>query len=170
MSATVDVYEFTSSSAGVSKTSGTVRHKKANNTTVDAVNPLVKPSGGSYDRSFFKYVGLYCSVAPGTNIQNGKFWYDTTGSFPTGAAYYYASVAPASWATPVQADGTGEGTTYTLADGTHASSTNTVDLSVGTFTGTGVMGNMIMEYLRIDSTVAGGILTGTALNFSYDEI
>lgn len=169
MAATVDIYEFTSASAGVSKTSTSVRFKKANNTTIDANNPIIKPSAGNYDRSFFKYIGLYMSAAPVTSVGNCLFWF---GTIPTGAEYRYVQQAPASWATPAQAVAADDSTGYTLADGTHASSTNKLTLLAGTTASSpSILGDMVKLFLRVSSTIAGpGVLTGTPLNFSYDEI
>ncbi|HEY6020157.1 MAG TPA: hypothetical protein VIY48_09725, partial [Candidatus Paceibacterota bacterium] len=89
MAAVVDIYEYNGAGpTGTSKTSGTIRYKHADNATVDAVNPMVKPTGGAFDRSYIKSLRLYCTTANSATASNVKAYTDGASGFGTGITLY----------------------------------------------------------------------------------
>ncbi len=86
MAATVIINEWTAEFTQADKTAGTVRFKNANNATVDLVNPLVVPSGGSVEVSFEKWLRLQITDAGGfTQIDNIQAYTDGEALFHTGS-------------------------------------------------------------------------------------
>jgi hypothetical protein len=164
MAATVDIYEWNGTSGSqtsTSKTSGTIRYKNADNATVDLVNPMVKPGAASYDRSWKKFHRLHIGgTGPTGEITNVRFY--TDGGFGTGYVYY-------GKATPTEADGTGEGSTYP-AMSTYTSG-SPLSLGAGPYTGTNTdIASFLESYLRIDENVpAPGLLSTETWTFAYDE-
>lgn len=86
MAATVIINEWTSNAVQTDKTTGTVRFKNANNSTVDLVNPLVVPSAGNFEVSFEKWLRLQITDAGGfTQIDNLQAYTDGDPAFHTGS-------------------------------------------------------------------------------------
>lgn len=148
------------------KTSGTVRFKKADDANVDVSNPLVKPSGGNFDRSFQKWLRLNVSVAPAGNITNPKFY--MSGSAETGQTLYIATTNPGTYSTPVQetAD-TGYTDAFTYTSG----SPKALDVAnAGPYTGTGDKADYIKMMMKIADTIAApGTLPSKTMTFQWDE-
>src|ERR1041385_8474829 len=100
MAATVLIREKnTAGETATDKTSGTIRFKKADDATVDANNPLVKPAAGS-ERSYEKWLRLNVSVAPTGQITNPKFYTDGANGYGTGISLYVRTTNPGSFSTP----------------------------------------------------------------------
>jgi hypothetical protein len=81
MSATVVLisYHGVAGATETDITSGTLRYKTADNTTVDANNPIPVITS-STSRSYLKQVALKCTGAPANNITNAKFYTDGSAS------------------------------------------------------------------------------------------
>jgi len=142
-----------------------VRFKKANNNTIDLNNPLVKPSGGSFDYSFEKVLRVDVTVAPSNQLSNGALY--VNGTFPTGVNMSYKWRALGSYATPVQIDA-GVWATYTALTANTAYAWS----NFGTPTGTGAPGDNLLLGTQITSAVSAGVLTSPSTNFQlqYNEI
>lgn len=106
MAATVLIREWngtTGAPTQADKTSGTVRYKAANDSTVDANDPLVKPSAGNF-RSFEKWMQLRIGgTGPAGVITNLKFYTDGSNGYGSGIDGYIrtTNVASGSFVTPV---------------------------------------------------------------------
>lgn len=163
MPATVDIHEWNGAGPTKSgaKTGGTIRFKHADDAAVDLVNPMVKPGAAQVDRSYIKHLGLDCSVAPGSQITNGKFYVGTPGTGQDIYALRSAAYAQQSGDAP-----SGNDATY-AANPAVGSPVTFLDT---TFTGTGRIGDYVRAYMKLDEDVAGGVLAGVPATFSYDEI
>lgn len=163
MPATVQIIEKNGAGGtATDKTSGSVRLKKADNSTVDLINPLVKPTAGS-DFSFEKWLRL--NVTGGTFVQmtNLKFYTDGSSGLGTGVSLWAKAVA--AYATPAQgASNVGYANAFTLTSGAP------LNLGAGPFTGTGEKGDHVVLLGEIATTVAGGLTPSETLTFAWDEI
>lgn len=168
MAATVLIREKNSAGeTATDKTSGTIRFKNADDATVDLVNPLIKPGGGLFDRSFEKWLRLNISVAPAGNITSPKFYTDGTQS-NTGVTMYAKTTNPSAFATPAEATAdTGYTDAFTYTSG----SPKALDaVNAGPFTGTGDKGDYLELMMKIGDTVsAPGTLTSETLTLQWDE-
>ena len=146
------------------KTSGTVRMKNADNSTVDTVNPMVIPVSGS-DWSFEKWFRLNISVAPAVNIANPKFYTDGANGFGTGVLLWAKAVT--AYVTPAEGTvSTGYINAFTYTSGAALS----LDDALGPWTVTGDFGKWLVLLLEVASTATQGSLATETLTFSYDEI
>jgi hypothetical protein len=163
MAATV-IWEISTAASATWSTVTQIRFKKANNNTIDLNNPLVKPGAGN-DYSFEKCLRVNVTVAPSNQLSNGELY--TNGTFPTGVEMAYKWRTLASYAQPVQMDGTVWGT-YTALAGNTAYAWN----NFGTPTGTGAPGDNVLLGARIGTSVSAGVLVSPSTNFQlrYNEI
>lgn len=163
MVATVQLIEKNGAGATVTdKTSGTIRFKTADNSTVDTNNPMVVPAASS-NFSYQKWCILNCTVAPSTQITNVR-WY-TSGSNPFGTGVNLWWKAVTAYATPTQpASTTGYTNGFTYTSGAPLTTGS------GTYTGTGQFGDHLVMMLEVQSTAAAGALTAATLTLSWDEI
>ena len=163
MPATVQIIEKNGvPGTATDKTSGSVRLKKADNSTVDLLNPLVKPTAGS-DFSFEKWLRL--NVTGGTFLQmtNLKFYTDGANGLGTGVSLWAKAVT--AYATPAQgASNVGYTNAFTYTSGASLS------LGAGPFTGVGEKGDHVVLLGEIGTTVAGGLTPSETLTFAWDEI
>lgn len=144
------------------KDSGTVRFKNADNSTVDLVNPLVKPGAG-YDYSWEKWLRLEVTGGTYSQITNIKAYSDGASGMGTGVEVYAKAVA--SYATPA------EGTSISgYTDLFSYTSGAALTLGAGPFTSTGEKGDHLVLLARIGTTVSGGVTPGETLTFGWDEI
>ena len=90
MAATIQIHEMTGASTGVDKTSGTVRFKSADNTTVDTNDRIQVPAAGS-TYSYTKQTRFYFSTGPSVDIQNLRAYTDGANGFGTGVGCQYTS-------------------------------------------------------------------------------
>jgi hypothetical protein len=163
MAATTAVQETNGASTGTATTVNSIRFKHADTYDASATTtPMVKPGSGLYDRSYVKWLSLTCSVAPSTNITNGKFYFATP---PTGVSFYCISDSTAYSQSTADAT-SGLDSTWTA----NPTSGSPITFLSTTFTGTGKVGNYVRVYMRLADTVSAGTLTGTTATFSFDEI
>lgn len=117
MAATVTINEHNTATPDTrtDKTSGVIRCRASDSSTVDANNPLSKPSTGLFTRSYEKWLQLRIGgIGPGGIITNIQFY--TTGGAGGGATVYVRTVNATVYATPaIPANDTGgtDATTYT---------------------------------------------------------
>lgn len=164
MAAVIKVYEMSASLAGADKTSGTVRFKLADNSTVDTSNPIVIPADGSA-YSFSKHLRLYCATAPDTQVDNLKAYPDAANNFGTGVSVVAENV----------------GNTYTTNATTPVvasdlwvySSVSPIDMDstdASALVATGFGGDMLRLQMVVASTASPGALSTETLTWAYDEI
>jgi hypothetical protein len=175
MAASIDIVERNGAGGTTTvKTSGTVRMKLADNATVDTNNPLTVPVSGT-TFSFQKYVQLYLNTPPSSSISNVRA-YTTTASTPfgTGVTLYWKTGS--SYTQPVQET---SAASYTnLFGGTAGAATYTsgspLTISSGQVasgaTSAGLIGNMLIMCMTVDSTASSGTLSAANLTVSYDEV
>lgn len=166
MAATVQIVEKNGAGGTqTDKTSGTVRFKNADNSTVDTNNPMVVPAGGAgnYDYSFEKWLRFNVSGGTYTQITNVKAYTDGANGFGTGVTFWWKAVT--AFATPAEASAT---TGYT--DAFTYTSGAPLTLGAGPFTSTGEKGDHLVAMLRVEGTASQGVLTSETITFVYDEI
>jgi hypothetical protein len=162
MAAEIEVHEMTATSTGVDKTSGTVRFKSADETTVDATNKINVPTSSTI-YSYTKHLRFYVSIAPATDISNLNCYSDGSSGFGTGVGVQYDTSG--SFAANVDTDISGAN--FFLSD-----SGSPIDMDItntGPFTGTGYKGDFLRTQLSVASTAGPGTLTAETLVFTYDE-
>ena len=163
MPATVQIAEKNGAGGTLTnKTSGTVRFKKADNATVDLINPLVIPGAG-FDYSIEKWLRANVTVAPSTQISDLKFYSDGANGMGTGVEVYAKAVA--SFATPALATSTtGYVDFFTYTSGSPLS------LGAGPFTGTGEKGDHAVLMSRCGTTATPGVTASENATLEYTEI
>jgi len=163
MPATVQIIEKnTAGGTATDKTSGSVRLKKADNSTVDLVAPLVKPASGS-DWSFEKWLRLNVTGGTYTQITNIRAYTDGSSGLGTGVNLW--AKAEASYATPAQGTAsTGYANAFTYTSGSPLS------LGAGPFTSTGEKGSHLVLLAEVTSAAAGGLTASESITFEWDEI
>lgn len=143
------------------KTSGAVRFKKADNSTVDLNNPMVKPTSGS-DWSFQKWLRLNFS---GTYTQATNLRCYTDGSSGLGSGVNVWARAAATYVTPaLETASTGYANAFTYT------SASPLSLGAGPYTGSGEQGSHCVLACEVTSAAAGGLTPTEALTFAWDEI
>jgi hypothetical protein len=165
MAATVQIHEMSAQGAGVDKTSGTVRFKAADNSTVDTNDRLQIPAAGSI-YSYTKHVRFYFSTAPSVDIQNLRAYTDGANGFGTGVAVGYDIPAGGLGTFPninTNISGTD------LFTKTSGSPIDMDAINTGPHTGTGYKGDLIRMQMSVSSAASPGALTPEALTLAYDE-
>lgn len=176
MSATVLIQEWngtTGSPTQTDKTSGNIRYKAANNATVDANNPLVKPTSGSF-WSFDKWLQLHIGgTGPTGSITNLGFYTDGTNSYGTGITAHIATtnIASGAFVTPTQRASDAAGTDmFTFNSG----STKNMDaVTAGApYSGTNAnIGDFSVLWMTLATTVTApqNPTSSETLTWSWDE-
>lgn len=163
MAATVQIIEKNGAGGtATDKTGGTVRLKKADNSTVDLNNPLVKPPSGS-DWSFEKWLRMNVTGGTYTQITNARLYSDGSSGLGTGINVWAKAVA--AYATPAQgSSSTGYANLFTYTSGAALS------LGAGPFTGTGEKGDHAVLLGEVTSAASGGLTPAETLTLAWDEI
>lgn len=162
MAATVTIVEKNGAGGTpTDKTSGTVRFKNADNSTVDTANPMVKPTSGT-DYSFEKWLRLNVAGTY-TEISNIKAYSDGANGLGTGVGLFAKAVT--AYATPAEATAT---TGYT--DFFTYTSGSPLSLGAGPFTGTGEKGDHLVMIMTVLDTASGGVTPSETLTIAWDEI
>lgn len=163
MAATVQIVEKNGAGGTqTDKTSGTIRFKNADNSTVDLVNPMVKPGAGT-DYSFEKWLRFNVSGGTYTQITNIRAYSDGANGLGTGVGLYAKAVT--SFATPAEATAT---TGYT--DFFTYTSGSPLTLGASTYTSTGEKGDHLVMICTVASTASGGLTSSETLTVAWDEI
>ena len=163
MAATVQIVEKNGAGGTqTDKSSGTIRFKNADNSTVDLNNPMVKPPSGN-DYSYEKWLRMNVSGGTYSQITNVKAYSDGSSGMGTGVEVYAKAVA--TFATPAEATAiTGYTNFFTYTSG------SPLTLGAGPYTSTGEKADHLVMMLRIDNTVSGGVTPGETLTLAWDEI
>lgn len=162
MAATVQIHEMTGDSAGVNKTSTTVRFKAADNTSADTDHRLQIPDSGT-TYSYTKMLRFYFASAPSVDIQNLRAYTDGSNSFGTGIGVQYTVTS--AWTANVATDISGTN----LFSATSSSPIDLDALNTGPHTSTGYKGDFLRLQMTVTTAAASGILTAETLTFAYDE-
>lgn len=163
MPATVQLIEKNSAGGtATDKTSGTIRFKNADNSTVDLSNPMVKPTSGS-DFSFEKWLRMNVTGGTYSQITNVKAYSDGGNGLGTGVLLWAKAVT--AYATPAEATATtGYTNFFTYTSGAPLS------LGAGPFTGTGEKGDHLVMMCEVQSTASGGLTPSESLVLAWDEV
>jgi hypothetical protein len=163
MAATVQIVEKNGAGGTqTDKTSGTIRFKNADNSTVDLVNPLVKPTSGN-DYSFEKWLRMNVSGGTYSQITNVRAYSDGSNGLGTGVEAYAKAVT--AYATPAEATAiAGYTNFFTYTSG------SALTLGAGPFTSTGEKADHLVMIMRIDNTCSGGVTPTETLTLAWDEI
>lgn len=163
MAATVQIIEKNGvGGTPTDKTSGTIRFKNADNSTVDTGNPMTVPPSGT-DYSFEKWLRLNVTGGTYTEITNVRAYSDGANSLGTGVDLY--AKTEASYSTPQEATST---TGYTnFFDYTSGSP---LTLGAGPYDSTGEKADHLVMIMSVDDTASGGVTPGETLTIAWDEI
>ena len=175
MAATVATYVY-NGAGGVGALATNVRFKLTDNNTQDTNNPCVVPSAGT-NRSFWKVIALYCTVAPDTAINNIKLYSD--GALPwTGCTIYVGNETPASYSQPTGGATSGDEMVANYGGGGIITAKTNLftytSASPKSITGsisyvTGKITNYVVLQLDIISTAEAGVMSAETLTWRYDE-
>ncbi len=172
MAATVQILEKNGGGeSATDKTNGSVRFKNADNATVDANNPLVKPTSG-VDRSYEKWLRLHIGgTGPTGEISNPQFYTDGTNNFGTGISLYIRTTNPGSYSAPAEPANDAAGTS---AFSYSVSSRKDMDaVNAGPFSSINVdIADYAVLWMAIDSSVTApqNPTASETLTFSFDEV
>ena len=163
MTATVQIWEMTSDTQGVDKTSGTVRFKAADDTTVDSNDRLQIPPSG-FDWSYTKQLRANITGAPSVDLQNLRAYSDGSNDFGTGVVVEYDTQETFQTQTDTDIGGTD---LFTKTDGAPIDMDQTNDTDGKTDTGN--YGDHLRLQMEIEDSAGPGSLTPETLTFAYDE-
>ena len=192
MAATVIINEWNAEGTIADKTTGTVRFKNANNSTVDLINPMVVPAAGTVDHSFEKWLRLQITDAGGfTQIDNIQAYSDGENNFGTGSPnevlVYYATqgggvlggfdvpTEPSASFDPPRISEAGS-PVEDMTDFFTSSSAARINMdavNTGPFTDgspTEHIGDFLVLVMTVRPGATSGVLTAETLTFSFDEI
>ena len=163
MAATVQIVEKNGVGAtATDKTSGTIRFKNADNSTVDLNNPLVVPASGT-DYSFEKWIRFNVTGGTYSQITNLKAYSDGANGHGTGVGLFAKAVT--AYATPAEATATtGYTDFFTYTSGV------ALTLGAGPFTSTGEKADHLVMICTVASTASGGLTASETLSLAWDEI
>ena len=143
------------------KTSGTVRHKNADNSTVDLVATMVKPPSGS-DWSYEKWLRMNVTGGTYTQITGVKVYTDGSSGW-TGVNLWWKAVA--SYATPAEGTAsTGYANAFTYTSGAPLS------LGAGPYTSTGEKADHLVALMEVTSSATGGFISAAPASAVQDII
>jgi len=162
MAATVQILEKNGAGPTTTdKTSGTVRHKNADDATVDLNNPMVKPGAGSA-WSFEKWLRFNVSGGTYSQITNIKAYTDGANGW-TGVNLWWKAVT--SYATPAEGSSSaGYADAFTYTSG------SPLTLGAGPYTSTGEKADHLVSLMEVTSSAVGGVLAAETLTIAWDEI
>jgi len=163
MTATVQIWEMTTDTQGVDKTSDTVRFKSADDTTVDTADRLQIPGAGT-DYSYTKQLRANITGAPSVDLTNLRAYSDGSSGFGTGVGVQYDTLQ--TFATQTDADISGTDL-FTKTDGAAIDMDQTNDTTGKTDTGN--YGDHLRLQMTVTNTASPGALTPETLTFAYDE-
>lgn len=163
MAATVQLIEKNGAGGtATDKTSGNIRFKNADDSTVDLNNPMVVPASGT-DYSFEKWLRMNVTGGTYSQITNVKAYSDGANGLGTGVGLYAKAVT--SYATPAEATAT---TGYT--DFFSYTSGSALSLGAGPFTSTGEKGDHLVMIMTVASTASNGVTPSETITLAWDEI
>lgn len=163
MAATVQLIEKNGAGGTpTDKTSGTIRFKNADNSTVDLNNPMVKPGAGS-DFSYEKWLRMNVTGGTYSQITNVKVYSDGNNGLGTGVLLWAKAVT--AYSTPAEATSTAGYTNFfTYTSG------SALTLGAGPYTSTGEKADHAVMMCEVQSTASGGLTASETLTLAWDEI
>jgi hypothetical protein len=168
MPAIIQIHEMSALDAGVDKTSGTVRFKKADNATVDNNDPIPIPdSGNAY--SFTKMLRAYMAEPPDTQVENFRWYTDGNNGFGTGVSVNVKN-AGATWAANVDTEMTGGSDLFGYTEGVPLDGDGTDVGPFGSAEAYSYIGDLIRMQMVVAATASPGNLPAETLTLAYDEI
>lgn len=168
MAATINIYEMSALGVGVNKTSGTVRFKAADNSTVDNNDPLQIPTAGT-TYSYTKKLRAYMEAPPSVNVSNLRWYSDGASGFGSGIGVTAKNLGN-TW---------GANYNTAMTSGTNLFSYTTGAPLDGDVTNTGpflpaadntFIGDLIELQMNVGTSATNGQLTAETLTLAYDEI
>lgn len=163
-----------------------VRFKTADDATIDTNNPIPIPGSGT-KYSYWKSIYMYCGTAPGTKVDNVKFYTDG-GGFGTGITVKVGTQMPVKTNTSntgyVKATGT-PGDTGNEMVASHSGISSSVDAFSYTsaspksvtisetssqIDAIGETTNYLVFQMEVISTASPGDLDNETWTFKYDEV
>lgn len=168
MAAIIQIHEMSALATGINKTSGTVRFKAADNSTVDTNDPIqVPPSGTNY--SYTKKLRAYMEAPPTTNVSNLRWYTDGSSGFGTGIGVNYKNLGN-TWGANYNTAMTGGTDLFTKTSGSpiDGDATNTgpfLPAADNTY-----IGDLLELQMSVASTASNGALSAETLTLAYDEI
>ena len=178
MAATVTIEELNlAAENATNKTSGTVRFKAADNSTVDTNDRLVVPTANT-EYSFEKWLRINVTVAPAVDLQDFEFYMDGANNFTAGIKVWEATIgtfdSTNGGTKPVVTNdppfGPDDATPMTDAFARTSGSPLDFDvINTGPHTGTGQKGDYIVLVMEVEIGTAVGALTPETATFRYKE-
>lgn len=168
MPATIQIHEMSALATGVNKTSGTVRFKAADNSTVDTNDPIPVPGAGT-NYSYTKKLRAYMEAPPSVNVSNLRWYTDGSSGFGTGIGVNYKNLGNTWGANYITAMVGGTD----LFTKTSAAPIDGDVTNVGPFLPAAnltYIGDLLELQMSVASTATNGQLTAEVLTLAYDEI
>lgn len=176
MAAAVETRVFVGSSPGAGAVAATIRLKNADNNTIDANDPTVKPASG-VNYSWWKTVAFHATSAPDTSITNVKLY--TDGSLGWAGQTVY--VGDQFTETYVQATGTTSSGDEMVANHSQISARTslftftsgspvTVTISPAWAESTGRITGYVVLQSELATSAAGGTQVAETATWQFDEI
>ena len=177
MAATIQIRE--KNGAGetpTDKTSGTVRFKKADNATVDLVNPLVVPTSLT-EYSYEKWLRLHVASGTYTQVSNLRSYTDGSSGYGTGIKLWFLPLG--AYTTPVIPSTSNDppqhsATPFVNAFGYTSGAPLDIDaINTGPFDSTGVpkdIGDYVIAVMEVETGASQGVKTAETITFAWDEI
>ena len=168
MAATIQIHEMSAADAGSDKTSGVVRFKNANNSTVDSNDPLVVPSDATV-YSYPKQLRAYMEAAPSVQISNMRWYSDGASSWGTSVGVGVKNIG-ITYAT--QATAAIEGTADFFGK-TSAAPLDGDTTDAGPFVPAdddSYIGDLILLQMWLTPSASQGSLDAESITLAYDEI
>jgi hypothetical protein len=177
MAATVQIREKNGAGqTATDKTSGTVRFKDADNSTVDLNNPLIVPGSGQ-EYSFEKWLRLHIASGTFTQISNLRAYTDGSNGYGTGIKLWHAldgtystPAVPTESNDPPQHDAVGMTDFFAKTSGSPA---DLDAINTGPFDSTGLpkdIGDYLVLVVEVEPTASQGLKTAETITFAWDEI
>lgn len=164
-----------------------IRWKTNDNATIDNNDPIPIPAAGT-KRSYWKQIYLKCATAPGTQVDNMRFYTDGGGygtgitlkvglQFPTknsgsDAGYEVATGTPGSEGDEMVAAHAGltsSGDAFGYTSGAPLSGPS-ISEAGNIINAIGEMTNYLVTQMEVINTASPGDLTDETLTIKYDEI
>lgn len=174
MVATVIIEELnTGGETATDKTSGTVRFKNADNSTVDTSDRLIIPTSDQ-EYSFRKMLRLRMTVKPAVDIDNLQAYSDGAKGWETAVKGWYARKSVYAVGTiPTESNDPPQWPSVAaMTDLFTATSGSPIDMdgfNPGPYTSSGQMGDYLGLVMEVETSATQGSLTAETLTFSFDE-
>jgi len=165
MAATIQIHEMSGASAGVDKTSGTVRFKAADDAAVDTNNRLQIPVSGS-NYSYTKNLRAYMEAPPDTDIYDLE-WYTDGGGF--GAGITVNAKAEGSFTANVDTEMTGGSDLFGYTSGSPLDGDGNNSGPFDSGDDDSWIGDFILMQMVVEDTASPGTLAAETLTLSWTE-